>query len=141
MFKLLNPINHALTPEESRRYKVEPYVVAADVYGVAPHNGRGGWTWYTGAAGWMHRAGVEGILGIRREGEWLIVDPCISSEWPGFEATISLGDTRYAIRVENPAQANRGIKHAQLNDNTLECDDGCVRLALDGGQHRLLLTL
>ncbi|MCQ4262116.1 glycosyl transferase [Stutzerimonas stutzeri] len=141
MFKLLNPINHSLTPEQSKRYKVEPYVVAADVYGVAPHNGRGGWTWYTGAAGWMYRAGVEGILGIRREGNWLFIDPCISSEWPVFEANITLGETRYAIRVENPAQANRGIKHARLNDNTLECDDECVRLALDGGQHRLLLTL
>ncbi len=141
MFKLLNPINHSLTPEESRRYKVEPYVVAADVYGVAPHNGRGGWTWYTGAAGWMHRAGVEGILGIRREGEWLIVDPCISSEWPGFEATITLGETRYAIRLENPAKGNRGIRHAQLDESTLECANGSVRLALDGGQHQVVLTL
>ena len=141
MFSLLNPINHALTPAESRRYKVEPYVVAADVYGVAPHNGRGGWTWYTGAAGWMHRAGVEGILGIRREGDWLFIDPCISSEWPAFEATISLGDTRYAIRVENPTQANRGIKTAQLNDSAIDCTNGCVSLALDGGQHRVMLTL
>jgi cyclic beta-1,2-glucan synthetase len=141
MFKLLNPINHALTPEESRRYKVEPYVVAADVYGVAPHNGRGGWTWYTGAAGWMHRAGVEGILGIRREGEWLIVDPCISSQWPGFEATINLGETRYAIRVENPAQANNGIKTALLDEQALDCADGYVRLALDGERHQVVLTL
>jgi len=141
MFKLLNPINHALTPEASRRYKVEPYVVAADVYGVAPHNGRGGWTWYTGAAGWMHRAGVEGILGIRREGDWLILDPCISREWPAFEATVTLGETRYAIRVENPAQANQGIRQAQLDDSALDCSDGQVRLRLDGGQHRVLLTL
>ncbi|WP_448132106.1 GH36-type glycosyl hydrolase domain-containing protein [Stutzerimonas chloritidismutans] len=141
MFKLLNPINHALTPKESRRYKVEPYVVAADVYGVAPHNGRGGWTWYTGAAGWMYRAGVEGILGIRREGEWLIVDPCISSHWPAFEATITLGETRYAIRVENPGQANRGIQHARLDEGPLDCMNGYVRLALDGGQHQVVLTL
>src|SRR3990167_4628440 len=83
-FALLNPINHARTAEESQRYKVEPYVVAADVYGVAPHTGRGGWTWYTGAAGWMYRAGIEGILGIRREGAWLIVAPCISAAWPAF---------------------------------------------------------
>jgi len=141
MFKLLNPINHALTPKESQRYKVEPYVVAADVYGVAPHNGRGGWTWYTGAAGWMYRAGVEGILGIRREGEWLIVDPCISSHWPAFEATITLGETRYAIRVENPGQANRGIQHARLDEGLLDCMNGYVRLALDGGQHQVVLTL
>ncbi len=141
MFSLLNPINHALTPEQSQRYKVEPYVVAADVYGVAPHNGRGGWTWYTGAAGWMYRAGVEGILGIRREGDWLFLDPCISSEWPAFEASITLGDTRYAIRVENPARANRGIRQAQLDDVPLDCSQGQVRLALDGRSHQVTLTL
>ena len=141
MFTLLNPINHALTPKQSQRYKVEPYVVAADVYGVAPHNGRGGWTWYTGAAGWMHRAGMEGILGIRREGDWLFVDPCISSEWPAFEASITLGETRYAIRVENPTQGNRGIKQALLDDAPLDCAEGSVRLALDGGHHWVVLTL
>ena len=68
LFALLNPINHARTPAEVDRYKVEPYVVAADVYSVPPHVGRGGWTWYTGSAGWMYRAGIEGILGIRRKG-------------------------------------------------------------------------
>ncbi|AHL76298.1 glycosyl transferase [Stutzerimonas stutzeri] len=141
MFTLLNPINHARTSEQSQRYKVEPYVVAADVYGVAPHNGRGGWTWYTGAAGWMYRAGVEGILGIRREGDWLYVDPCISSDWPAFEASITLGETHYSIRVENPDQANRDIKHAQLDDAPHDCHQGQVRLALDGRTHRVLLTL
>jgi len=75
LFALVNPINHARTPEEVERYKVEPYVVAADVYSVTPHVGRGGWTWYTGSAGWMYRAGVEGILGIRKEGAFLVVAP------------------------------------------------------------------
>ncbi len=77
LFDLLNPINHAATREQAERYKVEPYVAAADIYSVAPHIGRGGWTWYTGAAGWMHRAGVEGILGIRRKGDFLLVEPCL----------------------------------------------------------------
>ena len=94
------------------RYKVEPYVVAADVYSVSPHVGRGGWTWYTGSAGWMYRAGIEGILGIRREGAFLIVDPCIPAAWPGFEATVRLGATRYDIHVENPSGSGRGISRA-----------------------------
>ena len=92
LFALLNPINHASDAEALRRYKVEPYVVAADIYSVAPHEGRGGWTWYTGAAGWMYRAGVEGILGIRREGEFLIIAPRIPQAWPGFSATIRIGE-------------------------------------------------
>ena len=100
LFSLLNPINHARTPRRRQRYKVEPYVVAADVYSVPPHVGRGGWTWYTGSAGWMYRAGVEGILGIRREGA-VLVDPCIPAAWPGFEARIELGSTQYDIRVDN----------------------------------------
>ena len=89
----------------------------------------------------MHRSGVEGILGIRREGEWLIVDPCISSQWPAFEATITLGETQYVIRVDNPTQRNRGIKQAQLDERPLDCADGHVRLQLDGAQHRVVLTL
>ena len=100
LFAMLNPINHARTQDEVARYKVEPYVVAADLYSVPPHAGRGGWTWYTGAAGWMYRAGVEGILGIRREGEFLIIEPCIPAAWLGFEATVNVGSARYEIRVE-----------------------------------------
>src|SRR5690606_4900718 len=100
LFALLNPINHSRTPEEAERYKVEPYVVAADVYSVAPHAGRGGWTWYTGSAGWMYRAGIEGLLGIRREGATLVIDPCIPADWPGFEATVRIASTRCDIVVE-----------------------------------------
>ena len=109
LFALINPINHARTPEEIERYKVEPYVVAADVYSVSPHVGRGGWTWYTGSAAWMYRAGIEGILGIRREGAFLVVDPCIPAAWPGFDATVRLGATCYDIRVENPS--HRSSRH------------------------------
>ncbi len=100
LFALLNPINHARTPADTSRYKVEPYVVAADVYSVPPHVGRGGWTWYTGSAAWMYRAGVEGILGIRREGASILVDPCIPAAWPGFEASDQTGidPIRYSRR-------------------------------------------
>ncbi|MFZ3204996.1 MAG: hypothetical protein WA161_14085, partial [Pseudomonas sp.] len=120
---------------------VEPYVVAADVYGVAPHTGRGGWTWYTGAAGWMYRAGIEGILGIRREGAWLIVAPCISAAWPAFSATVTLGSSQYRIEVDNPARRCRGIAQAQLDGVPISHAEGGVRVPLDGQSHSLLITL
>src|SRR5260370_41981521 len=101
LVSMINPVNHAKCAQAMDVYKVEPYVVAGDVYSVAPHTGRGGWTWYTGSAGWMYRAGVEGILGICREGDFLVVDPCIPDTWPGFEATVTMHSTRYEVRVES----------------------------------------
>ena len=101
IFRLLNPIYHADTPAKVARYKVEPYVVAADVYGVAPHIGRGGWTWYTGSAAWMYRLGLEGILGLQRAGAGLIIEPHIPAGWPGYEVTYRYGQATYAICVRN----------------------------------------
>ncbi len=141
LFALLNPINHARTPEEVARYKVEPYVVAADVYGVPPHTGRGGWTWYTGAAGWMYRAGVEGILGIRREGAFLVVDPCIPAAWPGFEATVNVESSYYDIRVETRTHYSGDAAHAVLDGSPIRCANGRVRVPLDGGTHSLLISI
>jgi cyclic beta-1,2-glucan synthetase len=141
LFALLNPINHARTPEEVERYKVEPYVVAGDVYSVSPHAGRGGWTWYTGAAGWMYRAGTEGILGIRREGDFLVLDPCVPAVWPGFEATVKVGSTQYDIRVENPSHRCRGVSHVILDDSGIHCAEGCARVPLDGSTHSLLVSI
>jgi len=139
LFSLLNPVNHARTPTEVDRYKVEPYVVAADVYSVPPHAGRGGWTWYTGSAGWMYRAGVEGILGICREGGFLVIDPCIPDTWPGFEATVTMDSTRYEIHVE--AADELDVTRAVLDGASLECGDGRVRVPLDAGSHKLLISL
>jgi cyclic beta-1,2-glucan synthetase len=141
LFALINPINHARTLEEAARYRVEPYVVAADVYSVAPNAGRGGWTWYTGAAGWMHRAGVEGILGIRREGNVLIVDPCIPSDWPGFTANVTLGDSTYAIRVETNGGTGSGVSAAVLDGTGLACDGTVLRVTVAPGNHQLVVTL
>ena len=115
LFSMLNPINHARTRADVHRYKVEPYVVAADVYTVAPHVGRGGWTWYTGSAAWMQRAGIESILGLRLEGDRLCVDPCIPKEWPGFEASLQHGSSRYEIRVENPEGVEHGVVCASVD--------------------------
>jgi len=139
LFALVNPISHAGTPEQVERYKVEPYVVAADVYAVSPHAGRGGWTWYTGSAGWMYRAGVEGILGIRREGAFLVVEPCIPDAWPGFEATVNMASTLYRIRVENPSPHARDDSHAVLDGARIPVAEGRVRVPLDGRTHCLLL--
>src|SRR5207247_8265508 len=85
LFSLLNPINDSATRAAVHRYKVEPYVAAADVYSEPPHVGRGGWTWYTGSAGWMHRAAIEWILGLRVQGAEMLLDPCIPHAWPRYE--------------------------------------------------------
>ena len=141
LFALLNPINHARTPAQVERYKVEPYVVAADVYAVAPHVGRGGWSWYTGAAGWMYRAGVEGILGIRREGAFLVIDPRIPAAWRGYTATVNLESTRYAIRVDNAEPDDAGVSLATLDRLPIQFGPDGVRVALDGGEHSLRLVV
>lgn len=141
LFSLLNPVNHARNPKEVETYKVEPYAVAADVYSIGQHVGRGGWTWYTGAAGWMYRAGVNGILGVRREGEFIVIDPCIPAAWPGYEVTINLAETKYAIRVTAPTEKNRGISSAILNDVPMQIDEGTVKIKLDKGQHKLEIII
>ena len=115
LFSLLNPIHHSATRAGVRRYKVEPYAVAADVYSVAPHVGRGGWTWYTGSAGWLYRAGLEWILGFRVRGAALELDPCVPASWPGFEIAFRFRSSRYEISVENPAGKGRGVSHAELD--------------------------
>jgi cyclic beta-1,2-glucan synthetase len=141
LFSLLNPINHARTRPDVHRYKVEPYVVAADIYAAAGHVGRGGWTWYTGSAGWMQRAGVESILGLTIAGGVLRVDPCIPRAWPGFEARLRWGAARYEIIVENPRSVQRGVTAAELDGVALVARPLTVPLADDGAVHRLQVQL
>jgi len=141
LFERLNPINHARTPAELERYKVEPYVVAADVYSMPPHAGRGGWTWYTGSAAWMYRAGIEGILGIRREGDFIVVEPCLPSTWPGFEATLRMGSSCYEISVTNLPGAESGVSQAALDGASIDSSDRKVRIRLETGDHRLSITM
>ncbi|MEO8936738.1 MAG: glucoamylase family protein [Burkholderiaceae bacterium] len=138
LFALLNPINHALNRSAVDVYKVEPYAVAADVYSIAPHVGRGGWTWYTGSAAWMHRAGIEGILGISREGDVLVFRPAMPASWPGFEATIRLGTTCYRIVVRRDAMAGSG---GTRDGQPIEAANGTYRLALDSAAHEVVLTV
>ncbi|MBB3971862.1 GH36-type glycosyl hydrolase domain-containing protein [Hansschlegelia beijingensis] len=140
LFAMLNPINHALDAELVERYKVEPYVVAADVYSVAPHVGRGGWTWYTGSAAWMYRAGLEGILGVTREASHLRVAPVVPPSWPGFEATLSVEGTVCRVRVERLPPGLRQASHT-LDGSTLELTAEGVRIPLDAQEHDLTLCL
>jgi cyclic beta-1,2-glucan synthetase len=135
LFRLLNPIYHSDTPDKVARYRVEPYVVAADVYSVEPYVGRGGWTWYTGSAGWMYRLGVEAILGLRRVGDVLRIDPCIPRDWPGYELTYRHGETSYRIRVGNPDGVNRGVRVVTLDGEVLPGEE--IPLLDDGQQHEV----
>jgi cyclic beta-1,2-glucan synthetase len=141
LFSLLNPINHTLSVKHVRRYKVEPYVVAADIYAIQPHVGRGGWTWYTGSAGWMQRAGVESILGLRIRADVLYLDPCIPRDWPQFEIVFRHHSARYIILVDNPRQAGHGISSITLDGTMLPGSIARLPLMDDGTMHRIELTL
>jgi cyclic beta-1,2-glucan synthetase len=141
LFSLLNPINHTRTRADVYRYKVEPYVVAADVYANPAHVGRGGWTWYTGAAGWMYRAGIESILGLRMRGDFLHMDPCIPKSWPHFEMTMRYRSARYEIRVENPDRVSRGILSAEMDGTVFSMRPLRLPLLDDGGVHEVRVIL
>lgn len=108
MFSTLNPIHHSRDQEAADRYKVEPYVVVADVYSSSPHVGRGGWSWYTGSAGWMQRVGVETLLGVQVEGNSLSINPCIPSGWPSYEVRLRWKTSEYHIQIENPDHVCQG---------------------------------
>ena len=135
LFHLLNPINHTRSAADVERYKTEPYATAADVYSHPAHIGRGGWTWYTGAAGWMYRAGLESILGLRRHGASFELDPCIPTAWPGYTITWRFGRTAYEISVSNPERRCRGVAEAELDGTPV--DPGAIPLVDDGATHHV----
>jgi cyclic beta-1,2-glucan synthetase len=140
LFDLLNPIHHASRRASAYRYKVEPYVVAADIYSAPAHVGRGGWTWYTGAAAWLYRAGLESILGFRKRGSALAIDPCIPRAWKRFEIVYRHGDTLYRIAVENPDAVCRGVSSISLDGTPLPVE-ALVPLSEDGLEHRVQVVL
>jgi cyclic beta-1,2-glucan synthetase len=140
LLAMLNPITHAATPRGVQEYRVEPYVAVGDVYSEAPHVGRGGWTWYTGSAGWLYRAGIERVLGIRVQGARLVLDPCIPSAWPGFTATYQHGAARYEIVVENPTSICRGVATLELDDVALTDRSG-IPLCAAPGTHRVWVVM
>ncbi len=144
MFNILNPIRHADRAEAVQRYKVEPYVACADVYSIAPHIGRGGWTWYTGSAAWLYRAGLEALLGFHLRGNHLRIDPCIPKAWPGFTLTYQHRGqhpaTPYTIEVENSRGVCTGVTGIALDGQSLE-PSADIALADDGIAHTLRITM
>ncbi|MEO5616483.1 MAG: glycosyltransferase 36 associated protein, partial [Candidatus Eisenbacteria bacterium] len=125
--------------EGLQRYRAEPYVVAADVYSQEPHTGRGGWTWYTGSAAWMYRAGLESILGLRRHGDTFAISPCIPGTWNGFTIHWRHGRTRYEITVENPGQRSHGVAEALLDGTRVAAS--AIPLVDDGELHRVRVVM
>ena len=139
LFGLLNPINHSSTRAGLHKYKVEPYVAVGDVYAVPPHTGRGGWTWYSGSAGWMYRAALEHILGFKLEGDRLRIDPCIPRVWREFEITYRRNETTYRIKVENPHSLCRGVERVELD--RIEQAGNLILLSGDGLTHEVRVLM
>jgi cyclic beta-1,2-glucan synthetase len=142
LLSMLNPINHASSPTGVQRYKVEPYVICADVYSMPPHVGRGGWTWYTGSAGWMYNVALEWLLGFRVRGTNLVLDPCIPRAWPEFSISFRYRSARYEISVQNPLGVSRGVIAVKLDGEMLTgSQKASIPLADDGAQHSVQIVL
>jgi cyclic beta-1,2-glucan synthetase len=139
LFHLLNPVNKSRSAAGVERYKCEPYVVAGDVYSHPEHAGRGGWSWYTGSAGWLYRAGLESILGLRRHGATFEIDPCIPSTWPRYAIVWVFGRSRYEISVENPQERCRGVGMAELDGERVE--PRAIPLVDDGATHTVRVVI
>jgi cyclic beta-1,2-glucan synthetase len=133
LFHMVNPINHMRTAADVNRYRTEPYAVAADVYAHPMHLGRGGWTWYTGSAGWMYRAAIEGLLGLRRSGATFSISPSIPAMWESFTIRWRVGRTRYHITVANPDHRCRGVRAATLDGTAIDPD--AIPILDDGQTH------
>ncbi|HOJ10547.1 MAG TPA: glycosyl transferase, partial [Clostridiales bacterium] len=135
LFHMINPINHSRTQIETARYKTEPYVMAADVYAIPPNTGRGGWTWYTGAAGWMYRVGVEHILGIKKRGDAILIDPCIPSGWKEYLVKYKYENSLYNIEFKNSNGVNKGVQRIYLDG--IEIKGNLIQLKKDGKEHKV----
>jgi cellobiose phosphorylase len=138
LLRMINPVNHGGSAEDIARYKVEPYVVAADVYAVAPHVGRGGWTWYTGSSGWMYQLIVESLLGLRLSAETLTLTPCMPDDWTTFRLNYRYRDTMYRIAVTR-AGANQAIGSVTV-DGVVQAD-GAIALADDKREHAVEIVV
>ena len=139
LYHLINPINHSRTNLDIATYKGEPYVMAADVYAIPPHTGRGGWTWYTGSAGWMYQVGIGDILGFQKIHNRLIINPCIPEDWSGFEIKYRFGDSQYRIEVQNPQRIQQGVKRIVLNGRQL--DEPAIPLINDGKEYHIVVEM
>lgn len=126
-FTFLNPITHSSDLEEANQYRVEPYVVAADIYSTPPHSRRGGWTWYTGSSAWLYRLGIEAILGFKLLGDHFIINPCIPADWEAYKLTYNNQNIVYYIEVKNPDHVQSGVKKVIL-DGEIQ-DNGSIPLS------------
>ncbi len=136
MLHMLNPINHGRTPLEIKRYKIEPYVVAGDVYSVAPHTGRGGWSWYTGSAGWLYRLITETLLGVQlEEGKQLHLTPILPDDWDGFNLDYRFGNTMYKISI------SRTEGNGELLLDNVALSENVISLVDDGKIHQVKLKV
>ena len=132
MLKMINPIEHSSDPAKARHYGIEPYVVAADIYRLRDKPGKGGWSWYTGSAAWMYRAWIEEILGLKRRGDSLIIDPVIPVSWPGFSVKCRFEAAEYRIVIENPDRVGKGVVSVELDGELIRGN----RISLVGeGEH------
>ena len=120
LYRMINPIEHARTKEASKKYKVEPYVIAADVYGASNLAGRGGWTWYTGSSSWYYKAGIEYILGLKIEKGYMKIEPCIPKEWKEYQIQYKWKESIYNIRIKNSNGKNMGVSEIKLNGEKIE---------------------
>ena len=139
LFHMLNPVNHTRDAAGVGRYVTEPYVLDGDVYAHPEHVGRGGWSWYTGSAGWMYRLGLESILGLQRAGQSFSLSPSIPSRWPGFAITWRFGGALYRIDVENPERRSTGVVAAELDGRRV--DPAAIPLVDDGAEHRVRVVM
>lgn len=130
LYRMINPIEHARTKEASKKYKVEPYVIAADVYGAGNLAGQGGWTWYTGSSSWYYKAGIEYLLGLKVEKGYLRIEPCIPKEWKEYQMQYKWKESVYNIKVKNPEGKNTGVSKVILNGEEVE---NCIKL--DGSRN------
>jgi cyclic beta-1,2-glucan synthetase len=138
LFQMINPVTHGDSQDAVATYKVEPYVVAADVYTADGQLGRGGWTWYTGSASWMYRVGLESLLGFQKRADKLLIDPCIPKTWPGFSVTYRFGKSVYDIKVVNPNSVERGV--ASITVDGVDSTKG-IALIDDGRTRSVTVTL
>ena len=139
LLSFINPIHRWSDPASAARYRVEPYAVAADIYSAASHVGRGGWTWYTGAAGWMYRVTIEHVLGIKREGNELRVEPCVPRQWPRYRLTYRIAGAEYVIEVENPEGTGSGVRSLAVDGDAV--DGGKIVLVPGSGRHVVHVVL
>lgn len=137
-FQMINPLLHARDAAEVDTYKVEPYVVAADVYTAPGHMGRGGWTWYTGSASWMYRVGLEAILGFTKRADTLRIEPRVPAAWPGFSIAYGFGAAVYAIEVREPGQVQQ--RGARITVDGRLLDEPILHLVDDGARHEVLVA-